>query len=178
MGSVAQAVLEFDEAVQVPWRPPLAAAPALRVVPGGAVAGPGGRAHADRAGRLAQRPAPGSPPAVRRPAGAGAVCARCAGGACRPRSLRLTRRAHRLLAALLAAAAVAVAGWVGALAQDDDGLRLAGGVSTVVQPGDTLWSIARSVAGEADVRDVVDEIQRLNDLEGTTLVPGQVLELP
>jgi LysM repeat protein len=73
---------------------------------------------------------------------------------------------------------VAVAGWVGGLAQDDGGLRLAGGVSTVVQPGDTLWSIARSVAGEADVRDVVDEIQRLNDLEGTTLVPGQVLELP
>ena len=38
MGSVAQAVLEFDEAVRVPWRPPLASAPApvLTVLDGGA----------------------------------------------------------------------------------------------------------------------------------------------
>ena len=37
MGSVAQAVVEFDEAVQAPWRPPLTGVPArrgqLRAVP-------------------------------------------------------------------------------------------------------------------------------------------------
>ena len=44
-----------------------------------------------------------------------------------------------------------------------------------MQPGDTLWSIAASVDGDGDVRAVVDEIQRLNGLDGADLVPGQVL---
>jgi len=48
----------------------------------------------------------------------------------------------------------------------------------VVQPGDTLWSIAGSLGGDDDVRAVVDEIQELNGLEGSALVPGQVLVLP
>jgi nucleoid-associated protein YgaU len=59
-----------------------------------------------------------------------------------------------------------------------DVLHLAGVSSVVVEPGDTLWSIAESVAGGADVRDVVDRIQELNRLEGSMLVPGQVLQLP
>ena len=57
-------------------------------------------------------------------------------------------------------------------------LRLAGGSSVIVQSGDTLWSIATSLDGDGDVRGLVDEIQRLNDLDGGALVPGQVLELP
>ena len=189
MGSVAQAVLEFDEAVQVPWRPPLAAAPALTVIAGGAAAG-GGRAHAARAARLAPAPSlPPPPPAraasvvrgVRRPerGAARAVCVHCGtSGGCVPGRVRLTRRARRLLVVLVAGGAVAAAAWLGAVSQEDDGLRLVGDATTVVQPGDTLWSIARSVAGDADVRGVVDEIQRLNGLEDSALVPGQVLELP
>ena len=183
MGSVARAVLEFDEAVQVPWRPPLASAPTLTVVRGDAVA-PGGRAHAVRAARSA--PPPGRPalPAVRgRPVAAreraGSACRRCGGSAgCGSGALRLTRRARRLLASLVATGAVGVVVLLGAVVQQDDGLRLAGGASTVVQPGDTLWSIAATVAGDSDVRSVVHEIQRLNGLEGVALVPGQVLELP
>ena len=46
----------------------------------------------------------------------------------------------------------------------------------VVQPYDTLWAIASS--GYAHPREGIWEIQRRNDLEGTTLVPGQVLVLP
>ena len=46
----------------------------------------------------------------------------------------------------------------------------------VVQPADTLWSIASS--GYSDPREGVWEIQQRNDLEGTMLVPGQVLVLP
>ena len=181
MGSVAQAVLEFDEAVQVPWRPPLASVPAVAAVRSGA-AGPPGRPHAVRAARLAGLPAEPTARGVV-PAGAtrprGAACARCdSSGACTPGVLRLTRRARRLLAVLVAGVGVAAAAWFGAVLEEGAGLRLAGGASTVVQPGDTLWSIARSVAGDSDVRGVVDEIQRLNDLEGTVLVPGQVLELP
>jgi nucleoid-associated protein YgaU len=188
MGSVAQAVLEFDEAVQVPWRPPLASAPALTVLAGGAGVA---RGHAARVARLAPPPqaAPSAP--TRRPAAGQAArgpeapvgrraCARCGGraGACAPRPLRLTRRARRLLASLVAGGAVAATAWLGAVAQHDDGLRLAGDATTVVRAGDTLWSIARTVAGDGDVRVVVDDIRRLNGLEGTALVPGQVLQLP
>jgi LysM repeat protein len=46
----------------------------------------------------------------------------------------------------------------------------------VVQPRDTLWSIAE--AGYADPREGVWEIRRRNGLEGATIVPGQVLVLP
>lgn len=46
----------------------------------------------------------------------------------------------------------------------------------VVQPGDTLWSIARGMGGDGDVRLVVD---RLRDLNGRApLTIGQRLQLP
>jgi hypothetical protein len=46
----------------------------------------------------------------------------------------------------------------------------------VVQPYDTLWSIAAS--GYDDPREGVWEIRERNGLEGATIVPGQVLLLP
>jgi hypothetical protein len=93
--------------------------------------------------------------------------------------VRLTRRARLLAAVLTLALGVAIGSWLGPLlAGGGDDLRLAGVQSVVVEPGDTLWSIASGVAGTADVREVVDRIQQLNDLHGTVLVPGQVLELP
>jgi nucleoid-associated protein YgaU len=74
---------------------------------------------------------------------------------------------------------VAIGSWVGPLLAGGDGdLRLAGVQSVVVQPGDTLWSIATEAAGTDDVREVVDRIQELNGLDDTVLIPGQVLELP
>jgi LysM repeat protein len=47
----------------------------------------------------------------------------------------------------------------------------------VVQPTDTLWSIAtRHYPG--DPREGVWQLQRRNHLQGTTLIPGQRLLLP
>jgi len=46
----------------------------------------------------------------------------------------------------------------------------------VVQPYDTLWSIAAT--GYADPRKGVWEIRQRNDLDDSTIVPGQVLVLP
>jgi LysM repeat protein len=46
----------------------------------------------------------------------------------------------------------------------------------VVQPYDTLWSIAAT--GYADPRKGVWEIRERNGLESSTIVPGQVLVLP
>ena len=46
-----------------------------------------------------------------------------------------------------------------------------------VKPGDTLWSIAeRTFPG--DPREGVWELRERNQLESTTIVPGQMLVLP
>jgi hypothetical protein len=75
---------------------------------------------------------------------------------------------------------VALGSWLGPLLSSGGGghLRLAGVSSVVVQPGDTLWSIASPVARGTDVRAVVDRIRQLNGLQSADLVPGQVLQLP
>lgn len=93
--------------------------------------------------------------------------------------LRLTARGRRLVVVLVLLLAVAVvAGGGAALGGGGDGLELMGTTSVIVEPGDTLWSIASAVAGERDVREVVDGIQRLNDVENSAILPGQVLRLP
>ena len=48
-----------------------------------------------------------------------------------------------------------------------------------VVTGDTLWDLAdeRTEPGE-DVRSVVRIIQRLNDLDGGLIIPGQVIVVP
>lgn len=119
---------------------------------------------------------------------------RARSGACPPRGvedeggcvapgrppLRLTARGRRLVLSLAVAAGVAGAALAhGLLASDGgSGLRLAGETSVVVRPGDTLWSIASSVAGDSDVRVVVAELRQVNGLHGSDLVPGEVLQLP
>jgi LysM repeat protein len=48
--------------------------------------------------------------------------------------------------------------------------------TVVVQPGDTLWSIAAEVAPDVDVRITVDQLVALNG--GTPIVVGQELQVP
>jgi hypothetical protein len=88
-------------------------------------------------------------------------------------------RRRRLVAVALATMVLAVvillAGRVGQATADLDGPPPAPAVY-VVQPGDTLWSIAERVAPDADRREVVS---RLGDAAGgSDLVPGQRIELP
>ncbi len=47
-------------------------------------------------------------------------------------------------------------------------------VTYVVQPGDTLWSIAGIVAPDEDPRSVVDELRDSRDSD--LLLPGEVIE--
>ena len=51
------------------------------------------------------------------------------------------------------------------------GGQLAGSQVYVVQPGDTVWSIARSIDPKGDVRPLVDRIT--SQLGGTGLFPGE-----
>lgn len=56
-------------------------------------------------------------------------------------------------------------------------LRQASDGSTyVVQPGDTLWAIARHLQPTGDVRPLVERLRRTNGR--TSLVPGERLVLP
>lgn len=189
MGCVQQAVLEFDEAVQAPWRPRLVAEPLPEVTTVRVGARP-----------LSPRPVSGrpsrvgacSPTAAQVRAGAGARSSAGVGAGARPggtrtvagrRSsgrVRLTRRARRLAVVLALAGGVALGSWLGPLLSGAGGgdLRLAGQSSVTVETGDTLWSIASSVAGDSDVRLVVDRIRQLNGLRSPDIVPGQVLQLP
>src|SRR4029077_9489946 len=50
--------------------------------------------------------------------------------------------------------------------------------TVVVQPGDTLWSIAAAHYPGDDVRVRVDDIERANGLSGPTIEAGQELRLP
>ncbi|MGY2003973.1 LysM peptidoglycan-binding domain-containing protein [Blastococcus sp. SYSU DS1024] len=96
-----------------------------------------------------------------------------------PPPLRLTARGRRLLvvlALLLAVGALAVGEAV--LGEAGGGLELMGTTKVIVEPGDTLWSIAGAAADGRDVRDVVVDIQRLNGLDTAAITPGQVLVLP
>lgn len=48
----------------------------------------------------------------------------------------------------------------------------------VVQPGDTLWSIAQSADPGGDVRSDIDRIISLNQLQSASVYPGERLLLP
>ncbi|MBS1698836.1 MAG: LysM peptidoglycan-binding domain-containing protein [Actinobacteria bacterium] len=97
--------------------------------------------------------------------------------------LRITARGRRVLAALVA---LPVAGAIAFAALSSGGSALASGEHTpgdafatvTVQAGDTLWSIAGEVAPDADPRDVVAEISRLNMIAGGVIAVGQHLAIP
>lgn len=103
-----------------------------------------------------------------------------------PSGLRLTRRGRAalllaLVTLLLAAFSLGRAGTEAAPRAGTDGtavLAQTPHAQTVVQPGETLWAVAKRVAPGHDPRAVVHRIQRLNDLDGGLVRAGQLLLLP
>lgn len=47
-----------------------------------------------------------------------------------------------------------------------------------VYAGDTLWSIASTIRPDQDVVETMLQISELNELDGKTLRPGQMLSVP
>lgn len=98
--------------------------------------------------------------------------------------LRLTVRGRRVLAllaalpALIALVSAMALGGGAALASLESGAPAGSFESVVVSSGDTLWSIAEEVAPGHDPRDVVDQIARLNVLNGVAVQVGQQLAIP
>lgn len=113
-------------------------------------------------------------PAVPRPARTGRV------------PIRLTRRGRRVAAGLIVAAAAVIALAAGLAApggaQASSNARSGGGHQglheIVVQPGQTLWSIASAAEPAADPREVVAEIMAANAMTGAVIETGQLLWVP
>jgi LysM repeat protein len=82
---------------------------------------------------------------------------------------------------LAAAPLIAVAAWFGiaggsAIASSDSSSATFEYVT--VESGDSLWTIAATIAPEADPRDVIADVMSLNQLDSSTVVPGQEIALP
>jgi LysM repeat protein len=71
------------------------------------------------------------------------------------------------MAALVVMLAVSRVAWGGAASE-----------TVVVQPGDTLWTIAATRYPGDDTRARVDEIERLNNLSSPVIEAGETLRLP
>ncbi|WP_010524815.1 LysM peptidoglycan-binding domain-containing protein [Nesterenkonia sp. F] len=114
------------------------------------------------------------------PVGAGATAAA-------PGRLRLTRRGRLLLlgvpalaaaAALMLGAALMVGGLVNQAQASTEASVGVDAREVIVAPGDTLWDIASEVDSTEDTDELILRIAELNDLDGSTLQPGQRLDVP
>lgn len=92
--------------------------------------------------------------------------------------LRLTRRGRAVvLGFFILMSCLASAILLSTASQAEDGPSGAA-PSVVVQPHDTLWSIATRTSPGRDPYAAIADIQKINDLDGYVVHPGQTLELP
>jgi Tfp pilus assembly protein FimV len=89
------------------------------------------------------------------------------------RSARRMRPIGRIMAVMLLALSVSL--WLAIVAH---GGTAAQDATVVVQPGDTLWSIAAQRYPTDDVRGRVEDIERANGLQGPVIEAGEILRLP
>ncbi len=100
--------------------------------------------------------------------------------------IRLTRRGRLVVGGLVIVTVIAAAAllWLALAnrAQASSGAGRQGSshalARVVVQPGQTLWTIASKADPYADPRAVIQEIIDENQLAGTSIHPGQVLLVP
>jgi len=97
--------------------------------------------------------------------------------------LRLTRRGRAViavLALLLAMSALALGAMFSASTAEAsiENIDPSEFTYVVAQPGDSLWTLASRVAPEADTRDVIYEMQRLNSIPTSDIQVGQELAIP
>jgi hypothetical protein len=95
--------------------------------------------------------------------------------------LRITRRGRIVLTLLVViplaiGAAVTGFGALGASAGTHSSTATFQHVT--VEPGESLWQVAKSVAPTADPRDVIADILSLNNLSSGDVQPGQRLAIP
>jgi hypothetical protein len=96
--------------------------------------------------------------------------------------LRVTARGRAVVTVMIAiplaiAAATLGLGAAGAAAGTHSGSASAFHYVTV-DPGESLWQLAQTVAPTADPRDVIADIMTLNNLSSAEVQPGQRLAIP
>lgn len=93
--------------------------------------------------------------------------------------VRLTRRGRLTVLLIFLALALAAFTFVGGPAASTGTSHHSVAATVVVQPGQTLWDIAREVAPHADPRVVVAQITELNDLSDPGAIrAGQPIYVP
>ena len=99
-----------------------------------------------------------------------------------PVRLRLTRRGRAVFGTL---ATLLVIGVLAVVATFSGAQAVASAESSgaefgyvVVQPGDSLWQVASGIDPNTDPRDLVAEIVRLNQLDGSGVLAGQPIAVP
>ena len=93
--------------------------------------------------------------------------------------IRLTTRGRFvlvLLASFLILGTWLTVGGGSADASTEQGIAVGGTV--VVQPGESLWSIATELAPHSDPRDMIIRIRDMNNLGSSHVYPGQSLAVP
>jgi predicted small integral membrane protein len=93
--------------------------------------------------------------------------------------IRLTRRGRVVLG--LVGTMLLILAWMtlggGSADASTDSAASATAV-VVIQPGENLWAIARSIAPETDPREMILRIRELNDLGADHVYPGQSIVVP
>jgi len=92
--------------------------------------------------------------------------------------LRLTRRGRVAVLTFFVAMASLASAVLFTTASRADNPPTGPAPTVVVQPHDTLWSIATRTSARRDPYAAVAEIQRLNGLDDFVVQPGQTLILP
>ena len=125
--------------------------------------------------RPASRPAvrPAARPAARRSAQHPSM-------AYTPSVATYQRRRLVVLVATMLILGVVIAGVIGATGTTAQADQAVAGQSieprtVIAQPGDTLWAIAKRVAPQANISDLVDQLVRIN---GDAIVAGQLVRIP
>ncbi|MGH9082880.1 MAG: LysM peptidoglycan-binding domain-containing protein [Acidimicrobiales bacterium] len=136
-------------------------------------------------GRIPARPElwlvrPGGAAAAKEGAGAAGTCPRPRASGCRRARLAVRRRRALLLmaiAGMVAALAVPVTALGGRPAGGGAGPSAAGGSAVyVVQPGDTLWSIASRLDRGGDPRPLAEAL--VHETGSSVVVPGERIHVP
>lgn len=96
--------------------------------------------------------------------------------------LRLTRRGRVVIGAMLTLLVAGLFVLVATLnsteaAASSEGADVEFGY-VVVQPGESLWSVAVSLDPTSDPRDVIADIVRLNGLDDSGVLAGQAIAVP
>lgn len=95
--------------------------------------------------------------------------------------IRLTRRGRVVFTSLAAAPLIVVAAWLGVNALPAVATSSSSSVVfeyATIESGQSLWQLASSIAPEADPRDVIADVMRLNQLDSSTVSPGQRIAIP